>query len=98
VLELAVSFTNYLSANCAAKMLGQNHFAEPNQYNLMFLRPILICRVDSRVDLGSSFGIIALFFFACTAEICGRSDGTGGAGTVAKCASGIAWSEWDLHG
>jgi hypothetical protein len=32
------------SENCA-KMLGQNHFAEPNQHVLSFVHPILICRV-----------------------------------------------------
>jgi hypothetical protein len=31
-------------ANCA-KMLGENHFAKPNLYVLIFLHPILICRV-----------------------------------------------------
>jgi hypothetical protein len=28
-----------------AKMLGQNHFIEPNQHVLTFLHPILICRI-----------------------------------------------------
>jgi hypothetical protein len=32
------------SANCA-KMLCQNHFAEPNQHALTSLHPISICRV-----------------------------------------------------
>jgi hypothetical protein len=32
------------SANCA-KMLGQNHFAEPNWHALIFFHPMLICRV-----------------------------------------------------
>jgi hypothetical protein len=31
------------SANCT-KMLGQNHFAEPNGHVLTSLHPILICR------------------------------------------------------
>ncbi len=33
------------SANCA-KMLGQNHFEEPNQHGLTFLHPVLICRME----------------------------------------------------
>ncbi len=33
-------------ANCA-KMLGQKHFAEPNQHVLTFLHSILICSVTS---------------------------------------------------
>jgi len=32
------------SANCA-KLLGNNHFAEPNWHVLAFLHPILLCRV-----------------------------------------------------
>jgi hypothetical protein len=31
--------------NLSAKVLGQNHFAEPNRRALAFLHPILVCRV-----------------------------------------------------
>jgi len=32
------------SAASCAKMLGQNHSAEPNRQGLTFLHPILICK------------------------------------------------------
>jgi hypothetical protein len=34
-----------LSISLCAKMLDQNHFAEPNQHVLTFLHPILMCKV-----------------------------------------------------
>jgi hypothetical protein len=39
------------SANCA-KLVGNNHFAEPNWHVLTFLHPILMCRVTRWAPLG----------------------------------------------
>jgi len=43
-LGFAVPFTRLSKL---AKMLGQNHFAQPNWHVFIFLHPILICRLST---------------------------------------------------